>query len=278
MPATVNAGQSQNITEITVTASGSGATARYTAYAGDTLLASNLSADKLNEKLGFSFSSNTNIHDGDTFSLKVLGGSSAADDKISAKIDITQADAVEAKDAEYTTVITDASGNLVSSSSFDFEFGEKFGYDEDGYPQSSTTFNVNVDASKALVFHIGANSGQNTTLNMNNMNAESLGIDALDLTTQKGADASITTIDEAITTVSAQRAALGAMQNRLEHTINNLSTTSENLTASESQIRDVDMAKEMTSFTKNNILVQAAQSMLAQANQQPQNVLQLLQG
>lgn len=70
---------------------------------------------------------------------------------------------------------------------------------------------------------------------------------------------------------------MGGMQNRLEHTINNLGTTSENLTASESRIRDVDMAKEMMEFTKNNILSQAAQAMLAQANQQPQGVLQLLQ-
>ncbi|MEG0340350.1 MAG: flagellin, partial [Oscillospiraceae bacterium] len=77
-------------------------------------------------------------------------------------------------------------------------------------------------------------------------------------------------------TVSGQRADLGAIQNRLEHTINNLTTTSENMTAAESRIRDTDMAKEMMAFTKNNVLSQAAQSMLAQANQQPQQVLQLL--
>ena len=109
------------------------------------------------------------------------------------------------------------------------------------------------------------------------MSASALGIDDLDLTSQTKADDAITTIDKAITMVSSQRAALGAAQNRLEHTINNLSTSSENLSAAESQIRDVDMAKEMTEYTKNNILSQAAQAMLAQANQQPQNVLQLLQ-
>ncbi|MGJ3544981.1 flagellin Hag, partial [Bacillus subtilis] len=76
--------------------------------------------------------------------------------------------------------------------------------------------------------------------------------------------------------VSKQRSKLGAVQNRLEHTINNLSASGENLTAAESRIRDVDMAKEMSEFTKNNILSQASQAMLAQANQQPQNVLQLL--
>ncbi|MFG6669515.1 flagellin Hag [Bacillus subtilis] len=91
-----------------------------------------------------------------------------------------------------------------------------------------------------------------------------------------GFDAQLKTVDDAIKTVSKQRSKLGAVQNRLEHTINNLSASGENLTAAESRIRDVDMAKEMSEFTKNNILSQASQAMLAQANQQPQNVLQLL--
>jgi len=99
----------------------------------------------------------------------------------------------------------------------------------------------------------------------------------INITTQASADNSISIIDKALTKVSETRASLGAVQNRLEHTINNLGTTSENLTAAESRIRDTDMAKEMMNFTKNNILTQAAQSMLAQANQQPQGVLQLLQ-
>jgi len=95
--------------------------------------------------------------------------------------------------------------------------------------------------------------------------------------TQDKADKLTSVLDEAIKQVSTQRSKLGAAQNRLEHTVNNLGVTSENLTAAESRIRDVDMAKEMMNFTKNNILSQAAQSMLAQANQQPQGVLQLLQ-
>lgn len=93
---------------------------------------------------------------------------------------------------------------------------------------------------------------------------------------QADANAAISIIDDAIETVSSQRSKLGAYQNRLEHTINNLGTSSENLTAAESRIRDVDMAQEMMAFTKNNILTQAAQAMLAQANQLPQGVLQLL--
>ncbi|KQY92049.1 flagellin [Paenibacillus sp. Root52] len=96
------------------------------------------------------------------------------------------------------------------------------------------------------------------------------------ISTQANADQAITTINNALNKVSEERSKLGANQNRLEHTINNLGATSENLTAAESRIRDVDMAKEMMSFTKNNILTQAAQAMLAQANQQPQGVLQLL--
>ena len=98
----------------------------------------------------------------------------------------------------------------------------------------------------------------------------------VNVSTQSAADEAITTIDNAITTVSAERSKLGAVQNRLDHTINNLTATSENLSAAESRIRDVDMAKEMMEFTKNNILNQASTAMLAQANQMPQGVLQLL--
>lgn len=109
--------------------------------------------------------------------------------------------------------------------------------------------------------------------------ANNIVVDAgsLSIANQKDADAAIKTIQDATNVVSTQRAKLGAIQNRLEHTINNLGASQENLTAAESRIRDVDMAKEMMEFTKNNILTQAAQSMLAQANQTPQGVLQLLQ-
>ncbi|MCT4619789.1 MAG: flagellin [Marinisporobacter sp.] len=99
---------------------------------------------------------------------------------------------------------------------------------------------------------------------------------ALDVSDHDKATAAVSIINDAIEAVSAERSKLGAFQNRLEHTIKNLDASSENLQASESRIRDVDMAKEMMNFQKNNILQQAAQSMLAQANQQPQGVLQLL--
>lgn len=131
-------------------------------------------------------------------------------------------------------------------------------------------------ATNAVNFQIGANEGQQTSLAIGDMSASALEVDSIDLATASGASTAITSIDDAITAVSSERAKLGAVQNRLEHTIKNLDTSAENLQASESRIRDVDMAKEMMEFTKNNILQQAAQSMLAQANQAPQGVLQLL--
>ncbi|GIN76113.1 flagellin [Bacillus paralicheniformis] len=157
-----------------------------------------------------------------------------------------------------------------------------------------------------LQFQIGANSGQTISVNIESMAVNKIGtiadpadptqnftveqIDVVALTGKvdsEGNDISadpsgftfdkqLGAIDNAIKQVSTQRSKLGAVQNRLEHTINNLGASGENLTAAESRIRDVDMAKEMSEFTKNNILSQASQAMLAQANQQPQNVLQLL--
>lgn len=125
-------------------------------------------------------------------------------------------------------------------------------------------------------FHIGANAGQAITVGISAMGASAIGVGSISISGQSAANTAISTINAAINQVSTQRANLGAIQNRLEHTINNLGASSENLSAAESRIRDVDMAKEMMEFTKNNILTQAAQAMLAQANQQPQGVLQLL--
>jgi len=138
------------------------------------------------------------------------------------------------------------------------------------------------DVSKAVSAQIGANSGQNMLMGFDNMQASALGIrdsatgEAVDVSTAGKASAAVTSINNAIEAVSTERSKMGAYQNRLDHTINNLGTSSENLTAAESRIRDVDMAKEMMNQTKQNILAQASQSMLAKANQQPQGVLQLL--
>ncbi|WP_144526260.1 flagellin Hag [Bacillus pumilus] len=141
-----------------------------------------------------------------------------------------------------------------------------------------------------LTFQIGANKAQKLDVNIKAMSADKIGTDPTDATktvsaikvtdfatiAAGGFNDQLDIVDNAIKQVSDQRSKLGAVQNRLEHTINNLGASSENLTAAESRIRDVDMAKEMSEFTKNNILSQASQAMLAQANQQPQNVLQLL--
>ena len=123
---------------------------------------------------------------------------------------------------------------------------------------------------------IGPTKEETLDIATTNMNASKLGVKNISVSTVSKANSAITTINSAINKVSTHRAKLGASQNRLEHTINNLKTTNENMTAAESRIRDTDMAKEMAAFTKNNILNQAAQSMLAQANQQPQGVLSLL--
>ena len=155
-------------------------------------------------------------------------------------------------------------------------------YDEIDRIRSTTQFNTMnlLDGNftnKNL--QVGALSGQNITINISNMQAKQiLGVEKTDLkvSSNDSAGTSMTKIQDAIKAVSDQRSNLGALQNRLEHTINNLDTTSENTSAAESRIRDTDMAEEMVQYSKNNILSQAGQSMLAQANQQTQGVLSLL--
>ena len=128
---------------------------------------------------------------------------------------------------------------------------------------------------------VGSLSGQTIQISISEMSASGLGLGAagasIEVDTNEHAGKSMSLIQQAIDTVSTQRSTLGALQNRLEHTINNLDTTSENTSAAESRIRDTDMADEMVQYSKNNILAQAGQSMLTQANQQTQGVLSLLQ-
>lgn len=132
------------------------------------------------------------------------------------------------------------------------------------------------NATKPITLQVGPTSGEILTVAVSGLTASKLSISDISVTSVSRANAAITKLNTAIDKVSKHRANLGAAQNRLEHTINNLKVTSENMTAAESRIRDTDMAKEIAAFTKNNILNQAAQSMLAQANQQPQGVLSLL--
>ena len=183
--------------------------------------------------------------------------------------------------------ITDSDGKVVAT------------YDNgDTAFAANTAYTVTLSDGKTLTFTTGATAptaGETATFTVTNtdytagrssaavdsdgdgvLDKEAVAVKGIDVRTQTSANAAITKIENAIEVVSAERSKLGAVQNRLEHTINNLGTAAENLTAAESRIRDVDMAKEMMEFTKMSILQQAATAMLAQANQQPQMVLQLL--
>ena len=139
-----------------------------------------------------------------------------------------------------------------------------------------TDVTFTVESGSELSLQIGANENQTIEIAINNMDAGALGVATTSIADKDGANEALVALDGAIKAVSTQRSALGAYQNRLEHTISNVDTAAENLTAAESRIRDVDMAREIMEFTKTAILTQAAQAMLAQANQQPQGVLQLL--
>lgn len=187
--------------------------------------------------------------------------------------------------------------NILKEAGYDYSVKLDDTTNTDGDADGKIYFNVKGDAEiaikdgagvgkasvpnngKGLTFQIGANGveDQRVTLNVNDMSSSAIGVANADVSTQDAANAAIDMVDAAVKTVSMQRAGLGALQNRLEYTVNNLTTTNENLTAAESQIRDTDMATEMINYTKNNILQQASQAMLAQANQQPQAILQLLQ-
>ena len=154
----------------------------------------------------------------------------------------------------------------------------------DNYATATTTFTLTkgaVSYKDALSFnlHVGADADMTNkiTVNIDSMNSAGLGVKGIKADTEQDATYAIDAIADAISTVSSQRSALGAVQNRLEHTINNLDNVVENTTTAESRIRDTDMASEMVNYSKNNILAQAGQSMLAQANQSTQGVLSLLQ-
>lgn len=146
--------------------------------------------------------------------------------------------------------------------------------------QTTTQFNTQnlLDESfQDKKLHVGSLQDQNITVSIGNMDADSLGVSDIDVSEQDGANTAITSAQDAIKKVSEQRSDLGAIQNRLEHTVANLDNVAENTQAAESRIRDTDIAAEMVGYSKNNILAQAGQAMLAQANQSTQGVLSLLQ-
>ncbi len=136
---------------------------------------------------------------------------------------------------------------------------------------------IDVTGMGAMIVQVGANAGQYMELEIPSMSAANLGVDRIDLTTEESARLAIDDVSDAIVQLSAIRSRIGAYSNRLEHTITNLDTTEENITSAYSRIMDVDMAAEMTEYSTVQVLVQASTSMLAQANERPQQVLQLLQ-
>ena len=209
--------------------------------------------------------------------------------------------AKKGKDYAYVTKLYDEKGNVVSADEIangkkadgtDLS-NAKFYTSDAGVKGQANNSNIELDLTKAQGFidgkdvngtlsfnlHVGADSDTNNkiSVNIDSMSATGIGVKDLKVNTEDDATAAIDRISEAISKVSSQRSSLGAVQNRLEHTINNLDNVSENTTSAESRIRDTDMAKEMVNYSKNNILAQAGQSMLAQANQSNQGVLSLLQ-
>lgn len=193
------------------------------------------------------------------------------------------------KELEGYTVTVDADKKII-------ELSQKVGTDKDEFKVALNSKNDGIKGSVVnggvtarkeefsegkVSVQVGANASQSMSIEIGDMRAQALKIvndkgRGLSVETAQSANEAITAFDAALNAVSSQRANLGAVQNRLEYTISNLDNTAENLTSAESTLRDVDMAKEMMEYSKNNILNQAAQAMISQANQQPQNVLQLL--
>lgn len=203
---------------------------------------------------------------------KIIDGITNADGGTVAEVDIT--------DGKITvTAANDGTANQINGLSI--EVKSAAGDRKEAASNALSSFKVDTKAADERTngsanLQIGANASQQLNLSIEDMRATALGVKNLQVGTQSQANTAINVIDEATKRVSSERANLGAAQNRLEYTISNLDNTAENLTSAESTLRDVDMAKEMMEYSKNNILSQAAQSMISQANQQPQNVLQLL--
>ena len=208
---------------------------------------------------------------GKSYDVKVTAGMTAEDfgDALIAAINVDKPKGATA--GAFTA--TNANGKITLTA-------ENNGADAGAEAVFGTSFTTSAkEGVGGLVLQIGdtSDSWNQLYVSVKNTNAAAIGIDKLDISTQDGAAAALDTIKSAINYVSDVRGTLGATQNRLDHTINNLSVMQENIQDAESTIRDTDVADEMMAYTKNNILIQSAQAMLAQANQVPQGVLQLLQ-
>ena len=258
-----------------------------------------MSGGVANDKYADTIKFTANNYGEDTRSIKIATDVAAGKEWVETKT----ADSVNSKDGAFTIHLStgveyseEDLEKLLAKNGLDYDVTLSDAETPDGdtvlFAQTATKTGVSVTlqsgaglgadknfgTGEGLTFQIGANGveDQRLTVNISDMSSTALGVGGLDISTQDGANDAINKIDDAIKTVSSQRAKLGAVQNRLEHTVNSLSTAEENLQSAESQIRDTDMASEMIKYTKSNILQQASQSMLAQANQQPQGVLQLL--
>ena len=232
----------------------------------------------------FKFNLGTKIKDGTEITID--GESITFDAATGANKDAAK-NALEAKFQNYQFDVKDT-GEVTITQKTNFETDkESMKVSSGGKAQVVTVTKVGIAAKdeelsdgKAHI-QVGANSNQSMKIEIGDMRAKALNIvdergNSLSVLSAEDANKAITAFDAALNEVSSQRANLGAVQNRLEYTISNLDNTAENLTSAESTLRDVDMAKEMMEYSKNNILNQAAQAMISQANQQPQNVLQLL--
>ena len=217
----------------------------------------------------------------DTIATKIKAG---------AKVKVDTNDAVTAVDTSKATSIsvTDATNKVTEQLKAANDIGAVDGKSTvtAGTAAADGTVEFDIQKGHATVadtlsfnLHVGADadSTNKITVDIDAMSSAGLGIKGINVSTEQSATYSIDAIADAISQVSSQRSALGAVQNRLEHTINNLDNVVENTTSAESRIRDTDMAEEMVNYSKNNILAQAGQSMLAQANQSNQGVLSLLQ-
>ena len=230
--------------------------------------------------------------DGEDYTIETAGltAASTADDVATALQTAIDAAAARYDTAKGTTGTDDAIAGKIAvklnangALEFNNTSGKQIAFSDTEDGTTAATLGISTEGKNSmnggLTLQIGDTAADfnQLTVSVGDMSSSSLGIGGISIATQSGAKAAVDKIKSAINSVSSTRGDLGAIQNRLEHTINNLGVTTENMTAAESRIRDVDMADEMMSYTKNNILVQASQAMLAQANQLPQGVLQLLQ-
>lgn len=203
--------------------------------------------------------------------LTGLGLTTTIEQGSDAEASITSSD-----DGFSSTATVSTKGNVITVTDIN-GFEMKFEAQENASTLADNSADVKVLDAGPLDLQIGANEGQFMEIRIQNLSPQALGIDKINLSTSDGAQKAITVVDEAINMISSVRSKLGAYQNRLEHTVANLDVAAENMTASLSRIQDADMAAEMSEYTQKNVVSQAGISMLAQANQRPQQILQLLQ-